>query len=658
VNKFGSSTLGKHSVKDSLLSAAGALKTLEARDQTNEWLERHGKKVDAVISSNLERTMHTAALQYPGLEVHVVPFIKGSSAWYTMNMENRAKAIDYQAHEIKNVAPSFKYTDEYLALATKWSKDAHKDWDKFKTLLAQHLLPDLVTNLKKEPEDDIVVAVVTQPEFMDHGEVFEKCGKHLYTESPRSKKKKANRNQVVSLSMFFDTHTPDKDLCTLTKQTYSLQEAATCDQVATGIELFPEGVGAKNGTTEPKPICARDVGDVCEKSVAQGSYVVEKRLGSLEKHIEKTKASITKKEKEITDLQVKDADKKNSKATSALKQLQADLDGYNKEEEETAKTKCWTPGQFSQLPDWPRGSNPPQAASANPPPTPQQPTQAKGDDEEEKENKLAAKLAVAEDEGKAARKPRPRPPRPTPRASPQRRAAKYADDDEGKAAPRAAKLADDDEGKAARRPPMPAGPMGGLADALKEGKKKLKGDGEQSSGAPAVGGGGGGERPPMPTGLAAELAAKKAKMAAKKQDGAVAEKPRPAPGAGGLMGDLKSQLAAGKGGLKKVESPADGQKGSGGGGLMGDLKSQLNGVKLKKMERPAEGQKVSGGGGVMGDLKSQLNGVKLKKMERPAEEKKKPVGGMYGELAEKLQQRRAVVQDDEKEEDDDNEWDD
>ena len=305
VNKFNTrGFLGRHSVQDPLLTAAGAKYSKEAAHWISEWATKNGfgDKVDAVLSSTLERTIQTAALQYvyPGDKVITFPFIKGRSRWYQgqNRWENRAKPLATQLEEVREAlaktpgspklsidAALFNYNKEY-------GKDAHKAWDRFRVYLAHVLLPKIELELHKDDDRPIVVAVVTQPEFLNSGEVFDKCGDQ-YRVNPRSKRRKASRNQVLSIPYTFRTKVPDKD-CLIVSHEYSLIEAQTeakkCEVVYPGEWLYGE-----NQTT-PKDMCQKDIGDVCQEMETDKSFtfVIENQLQKKHNALEKLRMKVHK----------------------------------------------------------------------------------------------------------------------------------------------------------------------------------------------------------------------------------------------------------------------------------------------------------------------------------------------------------------------------
>lgn len=246
-------------VADPILAAAGAA----GSKKMASWIAKHHNEVkpDAVLSSVLVRAVETAILQYPGMPINVVPHIREAGFDFrgrSEGLDNLPDSHDIQMEKLQKAIPDVTLPSIIMEHASDEVVRSEKgNWDDFKIFLATVFLPDYIAK-NAVVDNKIVLAVVTHSMFMkDAEDIKEKCAQRW---SMHPKGKPLN-NQAVLLSYQY-THNEE----TPGASAIELDAHAECTEIAPGINYKPDG-------NNMRPLCDRDIGDVCKRMLVDKAKV-------------------------------------------------------------------------------------------------------------------------------------------------------------------------------------------------------------------------------------------------------------------------------------------------------------------------------------------------------------------------------------------------
>jgi len=271
---------GNRKIEDPILAQAGVQGSLQMGE-----ISKHVKP-DAVLASTLLRAIETAMLQYPSDAVHIVPWIRESSALtkypgFGEGKDNlpkdRQSQIDRLREELNGIFSNSGMAPWQYSLSDWTDNDTREynhNWENFKAFLKMNFLPWIIRNSGKQPGSTITLAVVTHSHFMaKEPDIKNYCGEFW------SGNGKPYNNQAVNISYVYElTELSSSDVDPETQRrkiTYhaELQQKEGCSQAAPGLQY------------KKRTLCRRDIGGSCESDIA------EKKL-NLPEHLEEM---ITKK---------------------------------------------------------------------------------------------------------------------------------------------------------------------------------------------------------------------------------------------------------------------------------------------------------------------------------------------------------------------------
>lgn len=274
-------------VPDPILASAGVQGSLEMQAHITDKIARRvlGVEPDAVLSSELVRSVETALLQYPGKPIHVVPWLReaGFKAVIGEGLDNLPSRRDDQAKNLQMALDDIPGYQGPPILVDKWMADLHGEegnWTMFLNFLGETFLPAILPRLGKPKGSKITLAIVTHsmlmaktPDLQDH------CG-HLWAEN-----KKPYNNQAVKITYSAFTSSvantsgiwPDIYSDTNEQTRWNLVLQNGCSEVAPGLSY------------KGRELCRRDIGPVCLAKLSEASVssptTLEDKISSLEENI-------------------------------------------------------------------------------------------------------------------------------------------------------------------------------------------------------------------------------------------------------------------------------------------------------------------------------------------------------------------------------------
>lgn len=267
-------------VADPILAAAGVQGSREMRVHIQKKIEQNNSGVDmpdAVLASELVRSIETAHLQYPAKQIHVVPWIREGGFKFGIGEGSDNLPLSTK-QQINSLTSALALGEEGLpALEDKWMEDSHGErpvdlhgqdgnWGKFLDFLGNAFLPELIPTLHKPKGGKVTLAIVTHSNFMAKTPDL----KHCSTLWEGNKGNKPLNNEAVKLTYFAtDVNSTGKR--------FSFVQKPECMQVAPGMSYHG------------RELCMSDIGNACSTKLSEASVslpiTLDDKLKSLDTSI-------------------------------------------------------------------------------------------------------------------------------------------------------------------------------------------------------------------------------------------------------------------------------------------------------------------------------------------------------------------------------------